>query len=136
AVLLVDRIGRRPLLIVPFIVSGVALVVLALIPRGHIIAISVVFIIFAIFNSGSGVLQFVHPSELFTTDVRATALGFATAVSRMGAALGTFLTPIGLQQLGVGNLMLVFAGVCIIGWAISARYAPETRGLSLHEAAL
>jgi putative MFS transporter len=134
AVLLVDRIGRRPLLTIPFAVTALTLASLALIPITLTTAIAVLFVLFAIFNAGSSVLQWVYPSELFPTEVRATALGFATAVSRIGAAIGTFLFPVGLLRLGVSNLMLIVSGICAVGWAVSLAFAPETRGLSLSEA--
>jgi MFS transporter, putative metabolite transport protein len=134
AVLLIDRIGRRPVLIIPFAVTGVTLLLLGWLPRGASVPIGVCFILFALFNAGSSVLQWVYPSELFPTEVRATALGFATAVSRIGAAIGTFLFPIGLQRLGVAHLMIIVAAICGVGWVVSVRFAPETRGLSLQAA--
>jgi MFS transporter, putative metabolite transport protein len=134
AVLLIDRIGRRPVLIIPFAVTGVTLMLLGWLPHSASIAVAACFILFALFNAGSSVLQWVYPSELFPTEVRATALGFATAVSRIGAAIGTFLFPIGLQRLGVADLMLIVAAICGIGWWVSVRFAPETRGLSLQAA--
>jgi putative MFS transporter len=134
AVTLVDRVGRRPVLTIPFAVTGAMLVLLALIPKHFTSLLALCFIVFAIFNAGSSVLQWVYPSELFPTEVRATALGFATSISRIGAALGTFLLPIGLQRLGVGNVMLIVAAFCLVGWGVSVAFAPETRGLSLTEA--
>ena len=134
AVLLIDRIGRRPVLTVPFAVTGVTLLLLGWLPRGSSILVEVCFILFAIFNAGSSVLQWVYPSELFPTEVRATALGFGTAVSRIGAAVGTFLFPIGLARLGVAPLMTIVAAICGIGWLVSVRFAPETRGMSLQAA--
>jgi len=134
AIFLVDRVGRRPLLTIPFAVTGVTLVLLALIPKSAAILITLCFIVFALFNAGSSVLQWVYPSELFPTEVRATALGFATSVSRIGAAVGTFLFPIGLVRLGASNVMLIVAGICAAGWLLSLSAAPETRGLSLTQA--
>jgi MFS transporter, putative metabolite transport protein len=134
AVLLIDRIGRRPVLIIPFAVTGVTLLLLGWLPHSASVAVVACFILFALFNAGSSVLQWVYPSELFPTEVRATALGFATAVSRIGAAIGTFLFPIGLQRLGVADLTIVVAAICGIGWWVSVRFAPETRGLSLQAA--
>jgi MFS transporter, putative metabolite transport protein len=134
AVLLIDRIGRRPVLTIPFAVTGVTLLLLGWLPRGSSILVEVCFILFAIFNAGSSVLQWVYPSELFPTEVRATALGFGTAVSRIGAAVGTFLFPLGLARLGVAPLMTIVAAICGIGWLVSVRFAPETRGMSLQAA--
>jgi putative MFS transporter len=134
AILLIDRIGRRPVLIVPFAVTGVTLLLLGVLPPNATPLVEACFILFAIFNAGSSVLQWVYPSELFPTEVRATALGFCTAVSRIGAAVGTFLFPIGLQRLGITQLMIIVSAICGIGWIVSARFAPETRGLSLQAA--
>jgi MFS transporter, putative metabolite transport protein len=134
AILLVDRVGRRPLLTIPFAVTGATMVLLALVPKTAGILIALCFIVFAVFNAGSSVLQWIYPTELFPTEVRATALGFATAVSRIGAAAGTFLFPIGLHRLGVSNVMLIVGGICAVGWVLSLSSAPETRGLSLTEA--
>lgn len=134
AVLLIDRVGRRPLLIVPFVVTGLTLLTLAMTPKGYGVVVVSAFVVFAMFNAGGSVLQWAYPSELFPTEVRATALGFATSVSRIGGAIGTFLFPIGLAQLGVSNILLMVAGVCAIGAFVSWKYAPETRGLALGEA--
>ena len=134
AILLIDRIGRRPVLIIPFAVTGVVLLLLGWLPRDAPTLIAACYILFAIFNAGSSVLQWVYPSELFPTEVRATALGFSTAVSRVGAAVGTFLFPIGMQKLGVTHLMTIVAAICGIGWIVSIRWAPETRGMSLQAA--
>jgi MFS transporter, putative metabolite transport protein len=133
AIALVDKVGRRPVIIVPFAVTGITLVLLGLIPSHSSAWVAACFIVFAIFNAGSSVLQWVYPSELFPTEVRATALGFGTSVSRIGAAVGTFFFPIGLMQLGVRTMMLIVGGFCFIGFFVSLAFAPETRGLSLAE---
>jgi putative MFS transporter len=134
AIVLIDRIGRRVLLILPFAVTGLCLLALAVVPRSATTLVAVAFAIFAIFNAGGSVLQWVYPSELFPTEVRATAVGFATAASRVGAAVGTFFVPMALHRFGVRALMLAFAGICLLGWVVAMRFAPETRGLSLHAA--
>jgi putative MFS transporter len=138
AVLLIERVGRRRLLVTPFAIQAATLVGLAALAwrAGPASAVSTAlialcFIVFALFNAGSSVLQWVYPSELFPTEVRATAVGFATSFSRIGAAAGTFLFPIGLAHLGVSAVMLVVAGICLVGWLVSLVWAPETRGLTV-----
>jgi putative MFS transporter len=133
--LLVDNIGRRPLLTIPFLVTGVVLASLALVPAaGHYGLVALLFCLFALFNAASSVLQWIYPAELFPTDVRATALGIATSVSRVGAAIGTFLFPLAIVRLGVSRLIMAMAGICLVGWLVAVRFAPETKGLSLSEA--
>jgi len=134
AMLLVDKVGRRPLLTIPFLVTGVVLAILAVMPAAeHFGIVALLFCLFALFNSASSVLQWIYPAELFPTDVRATALGIATSVSRVGAAIGTFLFPLAIAHLGVSRLIAAVAGICLIGWLVAMRFAPETKGLSLSE---
>src|SRR5699024_8423128 len=92
--LLVNRVGRRNMLIVPFAVTGVALLILGLWPTAPAPIVILCFLTFAIFNSGSNVLQMLYPSEIFPTGIRASGVGFAAAMSRVGSAVGTFLLPI------------------------------------------
>jgi putative MFS transporter len=134
AILLIDRIGRRPVLIAPFFVCALMMGCLVVIPKASTTWIAVCFIIYAIFSAGSSVLEWVYPSELFPTDVRASAMGFATSISRFGAAVGTFLFPIGLVSLGVNSLMVIAGLICVFGGVVSLIWAPETRGMSLGEA--
>jgi putative MFS transporter len=55
----------------------------------------------------------------------------ATAISRVGAAAGTYLLPISLDKLGLGPTMLIGAGITLVGWLISVAWAEETLGRNL-----
>ena len=134
AIFLIDRVGRRPLVIIPFAICGAAMFLLAVIPKTSIVLIAVLFAVYSMLSAGSSVLEWVYPSELFPTEVRATAMGFATSVSRFGAAVGTFLFPIGLARLGVNWITAMTGCICLVGLIVSYLAAPETRGLSLDEA--
>lgn len=131
ALLLVDRIGRRRIAIYSFLVSGIALLALALWPSGPIWFVATCFAVYAIFIGGAQILEWVYPNELFPTEVRATAVGFATAVTRIGSAIGTFLVPFALREIGIGATMLVAAVISFIGLISSLIWAPETKGLPL-----
>jgi putative MFS transporter len=132
---LVDRVGRRPLLTVPFLVTGVALTLLAATPiGGHVGVVALLLGLFALFSAASSVLQWIYPAELFPTRVRATGLGIATSVSRVSAAIGTFLVPIAIVHFGIRALIAAMAGLSLVGWLVAVRYAPETKGVSLSEA--
>lgn len=135
AILLVDRVGRRPLLTVPFVVTGVLLAILAVMPaEGHLGVVALLFSLFALFSAASSVLQWIYPAELFPTEVRATALGIATSVSRVGAAIGIYLFPVVIVHVGTSAVIGALAGTCLIGWFVAERFAPETKGLLLSEA--
>lgn len=133
AIWLVHSWGRRPVLLIGFVVTAIALGLLGASSALPMWVVFVLFILFAIFNAGSSVVQWVYPNELFPTDVRATAVGFGTAMSRVGAAAGTFLLPISLTNLGTGPTMLMASAVCVAGLLVSIPMAPETLGRSLIE---
>ena len=56
-------------------------------------------------------------------------------MSRIGAAGGTFLLPIGQQAWGIGPVILIAAGLCAIGFVVTYAWAPETTDQSLSESA-
>jgi putative MFS transporter len=134
AMFLVGSMGRRPVLIWPFLITGIALLILGIAPESPPWVIVALFIIFAFFNAGSSVLQWIYPNELFPTEVRATAMGFGTAVSRIGAAIGTFLLPLSITSLGIGPTMIIASLFCFVGLVVSWFMAPETKNLGLAEA--
>ncbi|MGH8378927.1 MAG: MFS transporter, partial [Gammaproteobacteria bacterium] len=73
----------------------------------------------------------VFPVELYPTDLRASAHGLATAVSRAGALIAVFLLPLVQHAIGVAWLMLVFAAIGIAGALLSAWLGEETAGKPL-----
>lgn len=68
----------------------------------------------------------VFPVELYPTELRASAHGLATAVSRLGALVAVFLLPLLQEVLGVAWLMLVFAVIGVLGAILSAWLGEET----------
>ena len=135
ALLLVNRMGRRPLLIHSFLWSGLALLILGFFPEAPSTIIMALFAVYAVVIGGSQILQWVYPNELFPTEIRGSAVGMASSLSRIGAAVGTFLVPLSLTGLGIGPTMLIAAAITIIGAVLSHFMAPETRGLTLAQSA-
>lgn len=130
---LINTLGRRPLIIWSFSFMTLGLLVLGLFPQAPTWVILCGFLIYAFFSGGSSVLDGVYPNELFPTEVRATAFGVATAISRIGAAIGTFSLPYFLKTFGIGPTMLVSTGVTLLGLIVCVLLAPETKGLTLRE---
>ncbi|KUN09696.1 MFS transporter [Streptomyces yokosukanensis] len=132
--LVVDRIGRRKLLIPPFWITALALAVVAMWPKSTPVIVGG-FLFFIFLNAASSALTAVYPLEVFPTSLRATGVGFASAMSRVGAAIGTFLLPMGLDRYGARFVLLVGAGVLALGGLVSHFLAPETTDLDLAKAA-
>jgi len=71
------------------------------------------------------------PPEVLSTEIRGIGTGFATAVSRVGAGIGTFLMPISLHSLGAGLTMPSAAAAAFAGAGLTQWLAPETNGKSI-----
>jgi MFS transporter, putative metabolite transport protein len=129
---LVVNAGRRKLLLWSFGVSAIPLLLLAMISHPATWVVVLLFAVFGVASFSSQCLQAIYPSELFPTGVRATANGFATGVSRIGAAIGTFGAPLVLAQ-STQLAMLIGAVIAIVGLVSSFFLAPETSGMTLTE---
>jgi len=68
----------------------------------------------------------IFPVELYPTELRASAHGLATAVSRVGALIAVFLLPLAQERIGVAWLMLLFAATGIAGALLSIWLGEET----------
>jgi putative MFS transporter len=133
--LTIEMVGRRKQLIGPFWVMAVALLVIGLWIGAPPTVLVGAFAVFAFCNAMTGNLTAVYPIEVFPTDVRATGVGIANAFSRVGAAVGTFLLPVGIHTIGLAWCMVVGATLCVVGAVVSQLLAPETTGKSLSHTA-
>lgn len=133
---LINVMGRRPMLIYSFLLSGIALFLLGMFYNSSEIVILILFGAYAVFIGGAQVLQLVYPNEIFPTEIRATAVGIGTSLSRIGAAIGTYLVPMSLDQFGISDTMYAAAAVTFFGLLVSYCIAPETKHLNLNEAGI
>ncbi|HEX2289758.1 MAG TPA: MFS transporter [Pseudonocardiaceae bacterium] len=134
-VALIDKIGRRALTVPPQWLCTVVLAIIGVWVGAPALVVLVLFLVFSFFNAMYNTLTGIYPGEVFPTEIRGIGTGFAAAVSRLGAAAGTFLLPWSIDNLGIGPSMLIAAVVAAIGAGVSQWLAPETKGKSLTEAA-
>lgn len=127
----IGRVGRRPYALVSFTVLVLSTAGLGLWAAAPLWYIVICFALFALVSSAMSSLDIVYPTELFPTEIRGTAMGIAVAFSRIGAAVGTFLLPIGMDTWGVQSVTLITAAIAGVGFFACLAWAPETRGLTL-----
>jgi SP family arabinose:H+ symporter-like MFS transporter len=138
AMALIDRIGRRPLLV--FGLSGIATCMLLLAwafsagddanPRLILVAILGFVACFAV---SLGPVMWVLFSELFPNRVRGVAISFAGLVNSGTAFLVILVFPWQLQSLGSATTFLIYGLFALAGLAFVLRVLPETKGRSLEE---
>lgn len=132
--LLMDKIGRKQTMTLGFFLWGI----LGFILGGAIGPIQTVFplfvVLYGIFNAlgemGPGVATFLCAAESFPTPLRGHYLGFAAAVGKAGAAIGTqVFTPIqnsfANTQQGQQGVFLIGSAFAIVGGIISWVLIPD-----------
>lgn len=130
----VDRVGRRPLLVVGSFGSGVAMVFLSVAYAARSAALVVAAMcafMFAFSASWAGVF-WVIVSELFTMRWKAPAMSAATALLFATGACVDFVFLSAAETLGAGAFALI-ALVCLAAGVYAARAVPETKGKTLAE---
>jgi len=138
AMAMIDRFGRRPLLV--FGLSGIAACMLLLAwafnagdaanPRLILVAILGFVACFAV---SLGPVMWVLFSELFPNRVRGVAISFAGLVNSGTAFLVVLVFPWQLQTLGNATTFLIYGLFALAGLAFVLRAMPETKGRSLEE---
>ncbi|KAL8144536.1 hypothetical protein V2J09_017568 [Rumex salicifolius] len=123
---MIDRLGRKPLLIGTMWFSGVFCVLGTVLgPWKRLRMLCGVLGIFGM--AGTYNLLFIYTMELFPTVVRNAALGCATQAAQMGAILSPFVV-----VLGGGFPFMVFSACGLVGGAL-AFCLPETLNRPLYD---
>lgn len=122
----VARSKRRSLAIWTFGVTLVALLMLGIFPSAPLAVLAIATGVYLFVASGSSNLQFVYPSEMFPTRLRTSGVGFSASMSRIGAAIATYLLPVLIAGIGVNLALLSLALFPLIGFLASLAWAPET----------
>jgi SP family galactose:H+ symporter-like MFS transporter len=140
AIRLIDRVGRRPLLLGGVAGQIVGLVILGLAFQLHqlarfigYIAVASLAIYVASFAIGLGPVFWLMISEIYPLKVRGAAMSLATVVNwgvNLAVAV-TFLTLVG--AVGRPGTFWIYAGIGIAAWLFFYFLVPETRGKSLEE---
>jgi MFS family permease len=138
AVGLIERVGRIRLQIIGFIGMAVGLLILAVASfsttgnPGNLLLVFGGFLIFNLMmNAGPNSTTFLLSGEVFPTSIRASGAGFAAAVAKAGAVLGTFALPILQQTLGTPMLLTLLALICLLAAFLTNLLRIETTGRSL-----
>lgn len=137
AILLVDRLGRRPLLGAGLM--GIAACML-LISYGFattetnptIVLVGILGFVGS-FAFSLGPVMWVLFSELFPNRIRGLAISFVGLINSAVSFLVQLVFPWELEHLGSSLTFLVYGLFSIVGLAIVMRFLPETKGKSLEE---
>ncbi|CAN1297094.1 Polyol transporter 5 [Linum perenne] len=145
ATFLLDRVGRRPLLLGSFagmITSlatlGMCLTVIGQDPTKKIkwavgLCITTVLSAVACFSIGAGPVTGVYSTEIFPLRLRAQGMSLGIATNRVvsGVITMTFLSL--YEAITIGGAFFLFAGISTVGFFFFYLFYPETQGKTLEE---
>ncbi len=137
ALWLIDRLGRRPLLMfsaggMVIAHAGLALAFLRTPPNATIV-MALMILCTASFAVGLGPGVWVVLSEIFPTRIRGRAMSIATVALWVACVILTFTYLSIASALGPTGAFLIYGGMCVLTIWVVARFTPETKGHALEE---
>ncbi|MEU0098644.1 sugar porter family MFS transporter [Streptomyces sp. NPDC006267] len=131
AIRLVDKVGRRPMVLVSLGLMAVSIFMLGLafvVGMNSTLTLLFMVIYIAAFAGGLGPVFWTLIGELFPPSVRAEGSSASTAVNWISNFVVSlaFLPLAGV--IGQGETFWVFAGICVFAFLFVSRYLPETQG--------
>lgn len=132
----VDRIGRKAILLFGSVALLLFYLGITVCFKLDFLGLPVVLLTLgcvAVYSLSLAPLLWVILSEIFPNRIRGAAMSIAATAHWVGNFILTFTFPSLVTSLGMANVFLVFAGVCVIGILVVKRFLPETKGKSLEE---
>jgi sugar porter (SP) family MFS transporter len=133
---LVDRVGRKPLLLVGMIGMGIAMAGVGFSFQsgslGPIWTLGFILFYIASFALSMGVVIFVYLSEIYPTKLRGRAMSIAIMVLWFSNVLITQLFPVTMETFGAATFYIL-AAICGVTVVFIQRMIRETKGRSLEE---
>jgi MFS family permease len=134
---LVDRLGRRPLLIVGSAGMGLSLLVLGAMLQwpgwSPYVSAVALFSYMGFFECSLGPILWIMLSELYPLSVKGLAMAFGSTSCWLFTVMVVFLFPLLQDAIGTAGVFFIFAGMCVVSLTFIAVYMPETKGKSLEE---
>ena len=136
AIFLVDKIGRRPLLL--FGAGGLTLIYL-LMGAAYYFSLSgvalliIVVTAIACYAMSLAPIMWVVISEIFPNAVRGVAMSVATFALWAACFILTYTFPLLNSALGAAGTFWIYGAICLAGFLFIRKYVPETKNKSLEE---
>jgi len=137
AIGLVDKLGRKYLLMSGSAMMGCSLAAVALCFHfsyfGGYVVLGLMLLYVAAFACTLGAVTWVYLSEVFPNRIRATAMSVATLALWLADFVVTYTFPVMTERLSTAATLLSYAAFCAIAFVFVAFKVPETKGRALEE---
>jgi sugar porter (SP) family MFS transporter len=137
AIVLADKVGRRPLLLIATAGMGGSLVLLGaafkyqFLPPSALLLVILLYIAF--FASAMGPLVWVVMAEIFPIKVRGAAMGLATLILWAADFAVTLTFPVISDRFHPATAFWLYAAMCALDLVFMVFYLPETKGKTLED---
>jgi sugar porter (SP) family MFS transporter len=139
-IFMVDRWGRKPLLLLGNVCMAVSLFALGLVVltvhNSTVTGLTTLILLnvyLAGYELGWGAVVWVMMAEIFPLRVRGVGMGVGSVVLWSSTFTITFVFPVMNDHLGLGYSAWIFAGVSVVMFALVTKFVPETNGRSLEQ---
>jgi SP family xylose:H+ symportor-like MFS transporter len=136
AMLLVDRFGRRRLMLLGCVAIGASHLAASLAYHAHlqgfwVLALTLCAI--ACYAMSLAPVTWVLITEIFPNRMRASAVSVSVSALWVASFALTYTFPLLNQSLGTSGTFVVYAAICLAGAAFVFAAVPETKGSSLED---
>ncbi|MCP4180649.1 MAG: sugar porter family MFS transporter [bacterium] len=140
AILLIDRLGRKPLLLISSLISFISLIVIAigtLLPNAEAVKVTLIAsgmfgFIFG-FGIGIGVVVWLAMSELLPSKIRSRGIAIALFGNTViDTTLLTYFLDVE-KAIGYSSIFFILAGITLFYFIFTLLFFPETKGKSIEE---
>jgi MFS transporter, SP family, galactose:H+ symporter len=138
AIIFVDKIGRRPLLLAGFALFAIAMITTGIMftiatPLAHYIALVSLFVVIFAYSMSIGPIVWIYCSEIFPLAGRDFGMMGATVSNWIFNMIigATFLTL--LSSIGISTTFIIYGVLCIIFVSIGIKIFPETKNIPLEK---
>jgi MFS family permease len=137
AIALVDRLGRKPMLIAGSAGMGLSFLLLGaafkfqLFSGGLVLLFTLLYI--ACFAMTLGPIVWVVIAEIFPTRIRGRAMGIATTTLWLADFVVSLTFPVIADKLHESFAFWLYAAMCAVNFVFIWLFLPETKGKSLEE---
>ncbi|XP_061380727.1 facilitated trehalose transporter Tret1-like isoform X2 [Danaus plexippus] len=134
---LVERVGRRMLVIVASLLNGFCCAVLG--TQLHFLWgpgwLTVVFmLVYAVnYTLGAGTIPNILVGEIFLPEIKSLATTFCTEWLFFVSFILLYIFPLLLNKIGLGLIFFIFSGFSFASTIFSFIYVPETKGIEVDE---
>lgn len=138
AILCVDKLGRRKLLLLGFAGTSLSLFALCLFSLNHVAWLSYLSVICLMvyifsFAISVGPIPHIAMAEIFPLHVRGAGMGLSSMSNWSFNTIVIFSFPILHKMFGIEITFALYAVICFLGFIYTYVYMPETKNISLEQ---